>query len=74
MTRAEARELCRSLFLETLESLRVAPRLRAMVSLSDAALRIGGDSYALPQNRPVRVVSFGKAAVGSPGTELEFAL
>jgi glycerate 2-kinase len=62
VTRTEARELCRSLFLDTLDSLRVAPRLRSMVSLSDGALRIGADSYPLPQNRPLRIVAFGKAA------------
>jgi hydroxypyruvate reductase len=50
------------LFLETLDSLRVAPRLHSLVSLRDGALRIGGDSYPLPQDRPVGVVAFGKAS------------
>ena len=62
MTRAEARELCLNLFLETLDSLRVAPRLHATLSFTGGALRVGADSYKLPQNRPLRIVAFGKAA------------
>lgn len=63
LTGAEARELCRSFFLETLSSLRVAPRLREIMTLRESTLRIGTDSYSVSSSRAICVVSFGKAAI-----------
>lgn len=59
----QARQLCRSLFLETLQDLKVGPRLEQAVRLQDGVLEIQGDSYPLAPLREVRVVSIGKAAV-----------
>ena len=63
MTRAEARELCCSLFLEALKSLRVGPRLRNLMCCRDGVLEVGGDSYALSRFRTIRMVALGKAAI-----------
>ena len=63
MTLDEARDLCVVLFLETLSSLSIAPRLRNAIRRSGNSLEIEGDSYAVPQSRDIRVVAVGKAAI-----------
>ena len=73
MTAAEARELCRALFLETLPALRVEPKLRQVVRvrdgiLPDKFLEVCGDPYPLARFRDIRVLAFGKAAVGMAAT------
>jgi glycerate 2-kinase len=71
MTPAEARELCRSLFLETLGSLEVGPRLRKALCLRNGVLEVGGDSYPLSQFQAIRMVSVGKAAIEMAETAAE---
>ena len=71
MTAAEAREHCRSLFLETLDSLQVPPRLRQTIKLHKNILAIGDDSYPLSKFRDIRIVSFGKAALEMAETAAE---
>ncbi len=71
MTNAQARELCRGLLIETFDSLRVAPRMRSLMSLGDDGLKIGADLYPLSRFRSVRVVSVGKAAIEMAGTAAE---
>lgn len=71
MTLGEARELARSLFLETLPSLRVGPRLREAMRLAGEVVEIWGEVFPLPgplpgrmpRARAIRVVSVGKAAI-----------
>jgi len=63
MTLGEARELARSLFLQTLPSLQVGPRLRQVVRLEERTLIVARERYPLPPGRTVRVVSIGKAAI-----------
>ncbi len=59
---AEARELCRSLLLETLRYLAVGPRLREALRRRNGVLEIAGESYPERRFQSIRVVSFGKAA------------
>ena len=67
MPLGEARELCRSLFLETLPSLQVGPRVWKAISLRGDTLQVRGDVYPIPgripRSRAIRVVSVGKAAI-----------
>lgn len=71
MTNAEAREFCRWLCLETLESLHVPPRMRKLVTVHGDLMRVGEDSYPLSTFHSIRVVSFGKAAVEMAETARE---
>lgn len=59
---AEARDLCRSLLLETLRYLAVGPRLREALRRRNGVLEIAGESYPERRFQSIRVVSFGKAA------------
>ena len=63
MTLGEARELARSLFLETLPALQVGPRVREAIVREGRDLRIAGEAVRLPLSGSIRVVSVGKAAV-----------
>ena len=63
MTLGEARELARSLFLQTLPSLRVGPRVREAMRLAGEVVEIQGELFPIPRARPIRVVSVGKAAI-----------
>ncbi|MGH9783800.1 MAG: glycerate kinase type-2 family protein [Terriglobia bacterium] len=63
MTLGEARELARSLFLETLPSLRVGPRLREVMRLAGEVMEFRGEVFPIPRARPIRVVAAGKAAL-----------
>jgi len=71
MTLGEARELVRTAFLETLPALQVGPRLRQMFRLDGRTLHVGPDTYALPEGRPVRMISIGKAAADMAHTTAE---
>jgi glycerate 2-kinase len=71
MTSAEARELCRCLYLETMESLQVGPRLRKAICLRNGVLEVGEDSYPLSRFQAIRMVSFGKAAIEMAETAAE---
>ena len=63
MTLGEARELARSLFLETLPCLRVGPRVREAIRLAGKVVGIRGEVFPIPHGRTIRVVSLGKAAI-----------
>jgi len=63
MTLGEARQLARSLFLQTLPSLRVGPRVREAMRLAGEVVEIRGEVFPIPRARPIRVVSVGKAAI-----------
>ena len=71
MPYTEARELCLRLFLQTLDSLRVAPRLRSRMSVRDGVLRIGAQSFPLSRIQTIRMVAFGKAAAEMAETVAE---
>jgi glycerate 2-kinase len=71
MTGAQARDLCRSLFLETVATLQVAPRMRSLMRVEDRVLRIGPDSYSLSPLQTVRIVSVGKASTEMAETAAE---
>ncbi|MBI2818002.1 MAG: DUF4147 domain-containing protein [Acidobacteria bacterium] len=63
MTTIQARELCRELFLQTLDSLKVAPRLRERISVRGGILKIHLPSAPLRRFQNVRIVACGKAAL-----------
>ena len=71
MTTTEARELCRCLYIETLKSLQVGPRLRKAMCLRNGVLEVGEDSYPLSRFQAIRMVSLGKAAIEMAETAAE---
>lgn len=71
MKTSEARELCRNLFLETLDSLQIAPRLRERISVRGGFLKIRVAGFPLYRFQTVRIVAFGKAAVEMAQTAAE---
>ena len=62
MDRSQARQICRDLFLNTLSSLKIGPRMRQIICFQNSVLKVAGDSYDLSLERPIRVIAVGKAA------------
>lgn len=62
MDRSQARQICRDLFLNTLSSLKIGPRMRQCACFQTGILKVAGDSYDLSLERPIRVIAVGKAA------------
>src|SRR5277367_4069320 len=71
MNNSEARELCRNLFLEALDSLQVAPRLRERITVRGGFLKIHLADFPLQRFQTVRVVAFGKVAAEMAQTAAE---
>ena len=71
MNLSQARQVCRSLFLETLASLKIGPRLRQLLSLRHGVLDVAGTPFPLSPSQAIRVVAVGKAAIEMAETAAE---
>ena len=58
-----ARQFCCSLFLETLASLKISPRLRQLLCHRHGVLEVAGTLIPLSPAQAIRVVAIGKAAI-----------